>query len=409
MQNKLVLFSADFPFGSGETFLEAEIDFLAEGFDEVIIISQNECDAQTRQIPPNCKVERIQLSVSKFQKIKAIFGIATILFWKEYSIVKKVYAKKRTRGIITTMLISLTRAKTVKKYIADLINRESLDAKLVIYSYWCDDVALGLAMANKKCPQLKTISRIHGWDVFFEVSKVNYLPFRHFIVENISKIFSISTDGVNYAQKNWKVGIQDKFCVSRLGVSNKLPFQIIHKDTFLLVSCSNIIPLKRVNLIAEALKNIIATPIKWVHIGDGPERNKLETLIQDLPANIQVELLGRLSNSNVKRYYAENRPDLFINVSTSEGVPVSIMEAMSFGIPVIATNVGGNNEIVSAENGYLLPSQLSPEDLANSIKSFIDLTLKQKEVKRQSSYETWKNKYNAEINFREFVKTIQDL
>jgi glycosyltransferase involved in cell wall biosynthesis len=194
-----------------------------------------------------------------------------------------------------------------------------------------------------------------------------------------------------------------------LGVSNKLPFQIIHKDTFLLVSCSNIIPLKRVNLIAEALKNITATPIKWVHIGDGPERNKLEALIQELTGNIQVKLLGRLSNSNVKRYYAENRPDLFINVSTSEGVPVSIMEAMSFGISVIATNVGGNNEIVSAENGYLLPSQLSPEDLANSIKSFIDLTLKQKEVKRQSSYETWKDKYNAEINFREFVKTIQDL
>ena len=119
MQNKLVLFSAYFPFGTGETFLEAEIDFLAEGFDEVIIISQNECDAQTRQIPSNCKVERIQLSVSKFQKIKAIFGIATILFWKEYSIVKKVYAKKRTWGIISTMLISLTRAKTVKKNIAD--------------------------------------------------------------------------------------------------------------------------------------------------------------------------------------------------------------------------------------------------------------------------------------------------
>jgi glycosyltransferase involved in cell wall biosynthesis len=307
------------------------------------------------------------------------------------------------------MLISLTRAKTVKKNIANLIKGESLDTRLVMYSYWCDDVALGLAMANKEYPHLKTICRIHRWDVYFEESKVNYLPFRHFIVENISKIFSISTDGVNYAQKNWKVGIQDKFCVSRLGVSNKQPFQIPVKDTFLIVSCSNIIPIKRVNLIAKALKYITATPIKWVHIGDGPERNKLEAFIQELPCNIQVELLGRLSNSNVKRYYAKNLPDLFINVSTSEGVPVSIMEAMSFGIPVIATNIGGNNEIVSAENGYLLPSQLLPEDLANSIKSFLDLSSEQKEVKRYLCYETWRNYYSAEINFREFVKSFQDL
>ncbi len=146
-----------------------------------------------------------------------------------------------------------------------------------------------------------------------------------------------------------------------------------------------------------------------MHIGDGSEKNKLEELIQELPNNIHVELLGRIGNSNVNQYYAENCPDLFINVSTSEGVPVSIMEAMSFGIPVIAANVGGNNEIVSAENGYLLPPQLFPIDLANCIISFLDLTLNQKKVKRISSYETWRNKYNAEINFREFVKTIQDL
>lgn len=42
-------------------------------------------------------------------------------------------------------------------------------------------------------------------------------------------------------------------------------------------------------------------------------------------------------------------------MSLSEGIPVSIMEAISFGIPIIATNVGGNAEIVNDETGVLIP------------------------------------------------------
>ena len=45
---------------------------------------------------------------------------------------------------------------------------------------------------------------------------------------------------------------------------------------------------------------------------------------------------------------------MFINLSSSEGIPVSIMEAQSFGIPVIATNVGGSGEIVVSETGVLV-------------------------------------------------------
>ena len=46
--------------------------------------------------------------------------------------------------------------------------------------------------------------------------------------------------------------------------------------------------------------------------------------------------------------------DYFINLSDSEGIPVSIMEAMSVGIPIIARDVGGNREIVTNNNGCLL-------------------------------------------------------
>ncbi|NMC40567.1 MAG: glycosyltransferase, partial [Bacteroidales bacterium] len=61
----------------------------------------------------------------------------------------------------------------------------------------------------------------------------------------------------------------------------------------------------------------------------------------------------------------------FINVSSSEGVPVSVMEALSFGIPVIATDAGGTSEIVNNTNGRLIPVDFDPKDLAAIIENLV--------------------------------------
>jgi glycosyltransferase involved in cell wall biosynthesis len=409
MKNKLILFTADFPFGTGETFLETEIKYLAEGFDEVKIISQNTFSKECRHLPENCSAERIELSISSAEKIKALLGVLNPLFWKERNVIKSVYGKRLTKGIIFTMLISLYRAKKVKAAVSALQLKDKPAVKQYFYSYWCDDVALGLTMAQVEFPKIKTLCRIHRWDVYFEESVINYLPFRNTITQKIGKIFSISQDGIDYAKAVWKTGLDDKFVLSRLGVNNSINPAIIERNYLLMVSCSNIIPVKRVYLIAEALKGITETAIKWIHFGDGSDRMQIETIISNLPSNIEVELMGRRDNKEVYTYYNEKRPDLFINVSSSEGVPVSIMEAMSFGIPVIATNVGGNSEIVNSENGYLLKADINPTELADTIQSFIELTVAKKELKQQASFETWKNNYNAEDNFSQFVKAIQDL
>lgn len=69
-------------------------------------------------------------------------------------------------------------------------------------------------------------------------------------------------------------------------------------------------------------------------------------------------------------------------MSDSEGIPVSIMEAMSFGIPVIARNVGGMSEIVNEENGLLLEND-DAEDAASKISSLLtDCREKQVSMKR---------------------------
>ncbi len=408
-RTKLYLFTADFPFGTGETFLETEIIYLANGFDEVKIISQNTTSNQCRSIPEKCTVERIDLLVSRFDKMKSLLGIFNPLFWQERKIIKTVYGKKLTKGIVSTMLISLYRAIKLKARVELLKKENQQGVKQFFYSYWCDDVALGLAMAQKEKSTIFCLSRMHGWDVYFEASRVNYLPFRHFISDHLKVIFAISQKGIDYGLNVWKVKNKSALRLARLGVKAQNICEI-NENQFLLVSCSNVIPLKRVELIVRALSEMNDFQIHWVHFGDGLLlEDSIDLAGNMLPSNITYDFKGRVSNQQVLEWYAMNNPSAFINVSTTEGVPVSIMEAMSFGIPVIATNVGGTAEIVNNGNGYILKANLTPKKLAETIKSFHRLTPTQKELKQKACFETWKKHYNASDNFSQFVNTIHDL
>ena len=407
--NTIVIFTSIFPFGNGEPFLETEINYLAERFEKVIIVTQNIEDLKPRQVPANCEIKRIDLAVSGLEKIGALSGLFDSKFWKELNIIKSVYNKKLNKGIISTMLISLFRAKKIARYAKTLYRDNQQNSKLIFYSYWCDDIALGLAMFQKKYVEACTLSRIHRWDVYFEESKFNFLPFRHYITNNIGKIFSISQDGIDYAVKNWKTDNNEKFVLSRLGINNSLTYEVSKNETCLIVSCSNLIPVKRVHLIGEALQEIEDIKIKWVHFGDGLEKKSLEIQIKGLPGNVEVELKGRVPNTEIYTYYNKNRPDLFINVSSSEGLPVSIMEAMSYGIPCLGTAVGGTPEIINNENGYLLSVVPTFKEIAHSIESYSQLSDHEKGLKRKAAYSTWKTKYNAKKNYVKFTEEMLKL
>ena len=120
-------------------------------------------------------------------------------------------------------------------------------------------------------------------------------------------------------------------------------------------------------------------------------------------------MAGHVPNNEVISWFKKNNPNLFISLSSYEGIPVSIMESMSFGIPVIATAVGGVPEIVNNDNGYLLESDPSAETVAEKITEFFNLSIEEKNQKRNFAYKTWEERYNAEINYRLFIKDMLSL
>lgn len=406
--NILLFITSGFPFGNGETFIENEINQLHTLFDKVIIVSHDTKSKEKRNIPNNIFIVRERYSLSLIEKCIALKCIFSKKFINEYSIIKSKYNKKVTFGVLKTMILSLYNAQRLKLIYDKLINQYKGE-NVFCYSYWCNDSALSLSFLKEKNKNLKTFSRIHRWDVYFEESKYNYLPFRHFIYKNLDAIFSISLDGIKYSETNWKLNDIKKFKLSRLGVNNKFEIEFSSSDVFKLVSCSNLIPVKRVDLILESLKELQDIKLEWFVIGDGYLRKELEQKISNLPIAIKVNFLGRVNNSQIYELYDELNPQLFINLSSSEGVPVSIMEAISFGIPVIATNVGGTSEIVNNDNGYLLDANPSQFEVASKIQEFYNLSVLEKSQKRKAAFDTWSERYNAKKNYKQFVSEILGL
>jgi glycosyltransferase involved in cell wall biosynthesis len=108
--------------------------------------------------------------------------------------------------------------------------------------------------------------------------------------------------------------------------------------------------------------------IVFLIVGKGPDQNSVQTRINQLGIENNFRLAGFVSDEELPFYY--NAADFFVLPSKSgEGLPLVALEAMACGLPVIATNVGGINEILNEKFGKLVaPNQ--PELLAKAVLDF---------------------------------------
>ena len=162
----------------------------------------------------------------------------------------------------------------------------------------------------------------------------------------------------------------------------------------------------------DALKEWRHGKIRWTHIGGGPLLEKYRRdALKVMAGNPLVEIvfLGRIPNCSVKRYYAEHPIDLFLNLSCFEGLPVSVMEAVSYGIPVIATDVGGTGEIVCAETGFLLKEEVSPFEVREALCHYRELPPDVRTRLRAAASEYWASHFDARHNMADLFERIAAL
>lgn len=396
----LCLYTASFPYGLGEQFLETEIKYLAEYFDTILIIPNNPTGT-IRPIPTNVKVLR-----QKPTPYTTLRGIKQLGKWVLASLEDLIKAPDK-KYFLSNLLRTAHQANELKKF----LEQHNLLEKTIHYTYWFNEQSTLLSILKSQNKISGYISRAHGFDLYEDRNKNGYIPFRSFQLQHVTKLFLISKHGLNYISSKYPQH-QHKYQLSLLGVENNSPENLNPSTTareYHIVSCSRLVDIKRVHLIVAALATIKEINIKWTHFGDGPlfETTKAEAA-KSLPQNITWAMPGMVPNTEVLTFFKNKPVDCFINVSSSEGLPVSIMEATSYGIPVIATNVGGTNEIVNEQTGILLPADPSIEEIANNLISLIK-SKSRNPTFRKGVYQYWNENFNAGHNYTAFCKTLKDL
>ena len=409
----LILLCDQYPNKKGEFFLDDELKVISRYFQKILILSVNDGVAETnRSIPENAELQNINVFLTNKEKIFGIFGVLIKfgLLLKEFQTIINTYKLNLNLRLIKIALVDFLKAKKVQNKIKTLIKNRNLSKdQVVIYSYWHDYKALAGSFLARE--GFFSIARCHRWDVYLYSQDPTYLPFKPFILVNLNSSISISDDGKKYINEIFNNKYSDKIKVSKLGKYNRhLPNETTMKGNEIhIVSCSTLTSVKRVEKIIEVLKILnhnYKTTVKWSHFGDGPLREKLEIKAKNDLSN--YNFFGVQPNDYLLDFYNENYIDLFINLSDSEGIPVSIMEAQSAGIPVLATAVGGTPEIVNKENGILVDKDELNEEIAQKIIDYLNLPEVEKQKKRELSYQNWKENYNAETNYTKFIQTILD-
>ena len=298
---------------------------------------------------------------------------------------------------------------------ADSILKHNDDSDCCVISTWLSACSYTVAELKRKHPSISATSLAHSYEVLIERNP--YVPYQHVLFKhnNLDAVFFIShTIRKMYLQGvgGLPAPLEEKTHVCYLGSykeqsSDKNQYV---KSVFNVCSCSSIIPLKRVSLLLDSLNDWSLCKLRWTHIGDGPMIKDLKEraiLLMNNNPKVEIRFLGRIPNSDVKKYYADNPVDLFVNLSVIEGLPISIMEAISYGIPVLATDVGGTKEIVTPEVGFLLDPVLSADDVRKALETFFLLPVEQKDALRESAMLFWEQNFNADHNITKLFSQIQ--
>ncbi|HZW21417.1 glycosyltransferase [Noviherbaspirillum sp.] len=358
----LAYITASFPFGDGETFLIPEIETLKEHVDGIIIIPLLPRGHHRREWSP--KVPRVLVLGEQLLSFPVLSGAVRTLLRHPL----------RTLGALGCIL--QLPVKHIFKNLAVFPKAMWVAWKIErcgighIHAHWAGTSST-MAMLASKMSGVSWSFTCHRWDIY----------------EN--NLLSVKSTTARFARFISRRGMEDAF---RLGVTQRkammIPMGVSHvypsgrqhfdNDVPVILCAANMLEVKGHRYLLEATALLLAwgMPVRLKLAGKGPLRTDLEDLTHSLGLAGNVEFLGHLSQKELFSLYANGHIDLFVLPSVNlgeghhEGVPVCLMEAMSYGIPVISTRTGSIEELLEPSLGLTVPDK-NPEALAKAIFSLL--------------------------------------
>lgn len=405
MKPDMYLITHDFPYGHTEdSFVKPEYAYLRDKFHVTVIAAEvgkteeivcdngiESCIIPTTQSLPDKLISLLQFLCEKdcYIEMAAIIG-------DKKQVLKRIYRALMFGSAAETFY------RRFRKKIG--LNRNT---NALFYFYWFDYKCFGLAMHKHKFPHIRIIARTHGYDLYDYRELYGRQFFKPQTDVKLEKLMFAAQFAKEYYLERYGKQDSDKYPLHRLGVADKNMSSENRRDAyieeFLLLSCSNAIPLKRVDLIIDGLSLISDKKIKWVHIGGGDELDSLQKMAQKklgVKDNIQFEFTDILPNDKVNSYYKEHYVSCFITTTSTEGgSPVSVQEALSFGVPVIAASIGELPCMVS-DNGILLSENPTGAEVGRAIEHMAEIySTEEYFTMCEQSLRIFRDKFDADRNF----------
>jgi len=400
-KKRLIMISQRYPYGAGEVYLERELKFFSKYFDSVLLYPLQKLESK-RAIPEN--VELNNLFCNRTHKVNKVFALKK---WKsanriineeiENTVSGSEYLKIHKKDFLAQLFMNYELADSFY----DSFHQDSDDFETSFYSVWLDEGAVMMSLLKRAGKINSFALRLHGYDLYDDRREGQYMPFRNLCFKEASRVFVVSETGADYTRQ---LNVFPEKVIANYSGLYDHGMTKPKDDEFHIVSCSNLVGLKRVDQVVGILKDL-KVAIKWTHFGDGVEMEKIQSLASTLPDNIKYELKGHVNYEDLIQYYSDNHVSLFIHLSASEGLPLAIVEAMSFGIPAIACDVGGVAEVVSEKEGFLISKEIDISLIQSQIiELFEDETLRLKLA--EGAREKFLEKFEAEKNYTFFTNQL---
>ena len=261
----------------------------------------------------------------------------------------------------------------------------------------------------------KIIRKIVGdpvWERAYSKAKISE-SFDEFQVKNYGFSISLQKKVRSFSIKKSDIVVTPskhlKNFILNLGFKNKI--EIINNGVFIPEENTNIFTNDQINItivsrlvshkniekIIKAISDLNSPLINLNIIGDGPELNQLQKISLESNNKDNIIFHGKLNRDEINHIFLNS--DIYIQASNYEGLPHSLLEAMSYGIPVLCTPVGECKEILGNEDrGYILDLPVSK----NNIKSKISQIIGEKNIankKGERGKDFINEKYNLTNSF----------
>ena len=180
----------------------------------------------------------------------------------------------------------------------------------------------------------------------------------------------------------------------------------IHPHEIVILTVRRLVYKNGIDTLIEAAKIAIKknSNIIFLAVGTGPDFNEVKAKIDQLGIGKNFKLAGFVSDENLPAYY--NAADFFVLPSSSgEGLPLVGLEALSSGLPLVATDVGGIKEVMIKGYGKLVPPR-NPEAMAESIIEFSNLQLSNL---RETLRGIVEKRFSWDTNVDKMVKIYEEL